>query len=378
MNRPLPFAAPIYVTRPIAPPLAEYAALLESVWSTRWFTNNGTLHQALEGALAEFLRTPNVSLFTNGTIALIVACQALELTGEVITTPFTFPATPHVLHWNKLTPVFADVDTETMNIDPDRIEALISPRTSAILAVHVYGTPCAVEPIEAIARRHGLRVIYDAAHAFATKISGTPICAYGDVTMLSFHATKLFHTAEGGALIARDPQVKAKIDLLKNFGIRNETEIAMPGINGKMSELHAALGLVNLRHYQSEWTHRARVAACYDRELAEVAGLRRARPAPDVHASLQYYVVRIDRAHAGRSRDEVHEHLKEFNIFTRRYFYPLCSDYDCYRHLPSADRARLPVARRAADEVLALPFFGELTDDDVSRLCEAIRYVLVH
>ena len=377
MKRPLPFPAPIYVTRPLTPPLAEYTALLESVWSTQWFTNNGALHQALEGALAAFLGTPNVSLFNNGTIALIVACQALDLAGEVITTPFTFPATPHVLHWNKLTPVFADVSAETMNLDPDRIEALIGPRTSAILAVHVYGTPCAVDSIEAIAKKHGLRVIYDAAHAFAARINGTPVCAYGDITMLSFHATKLFHTAEGGALIARDPLIKTKIDLLKNFGIKNESEVSMPGINGKMSELHAALGLVNLRHYESERTHRARVAARYDLELDEVAGLRCARPDRDVHPSLQYYIVRIDHAHAGRSRDEVHERLKEFNIFTRRYFYPLCSDYDCYRHLPSADRARLPVARRVADEVLALPFFGGLTDEDVSRICEAIKYVLV-
>jgi len=274
--------------------------------------------------------------------------------------------------------VFADVSAETMNLDPDRIEALIGPRTSAILAVHVYGTPCAVDSIDAIAKKHGLRVIYDAAHAFAAKINGTPVCAYGDITMLSFHATKLFHTAEGGALIARDPLIKTKIDLLKNFGIKNEAEVSMPGINGKMSELHAALGLVNLRHYESERMLRARVAARYDLELGEVAGLRCARPDRGVHPSLQYYIVRIDHAHAGRSRDEVHERLKEFNIFTRRYFYPLCSDYECYRHLPSADRARLPVASRVASEVLALPFFGGLTGEDVSRICEAIKYVLVH
>jgi dTDP-4-amino-4,6-dideoxygalactose transaminase len=376
MNRPQVFPAPIYVTRPLTPPLEEYTTLLKSIWTSQWFTNNGPLHERLEKELAAFLGARHLSLFNNGTIALIVACQALKLTGEVITTPFTFPATPHVLHWNRLTPVFADIHPETMNIDPARIEPLIGPRTSAILAVHVYGTPCAVGAIEALAHKHGLRVIYDAAHAFGAKIGNTPVGAYGDITMLSFHATKLFHTAEGGALIAHDSRLKARIDLLKNFGIKNEAEVILPGINGKMSEPHAALGLLNLRYYAAEWQRRARIRERYNSRLGSVLRTPPMLRDEELHESQQYYVVRIARETTGVSADEVHERLKTFNIWTRRYFSPLCSKYDCYSNLPSADAKSLPVAHRVAEEVLALPFYGQLSDDDVERICDAIEYVL--
>jgi len=252
MKEPRAFDEPVHVTRPLLPPLGEYWPELEEIWRSGWLTNGGGKHRLLEASLSSLLSASYLSLFNNGTIAMIVACQALRLSGEVITTPFTFPATPHVLTWNGITPVFADIHPETMTIDPAAIEPLITARTTGILGVHVYGMPCHVEEIQQIADTFGLRVIYDGAHAFGCEIDGTPITAYGDATMLSFHATKLFHTAEGGALVVRDASIKKRVDFLKNFGIKNEIEVVMPGINGKMNELQAALGLVNLRHFESE------------------------------------------------------------------------------------------------------------------------------
>lgn len=373
---PQPFEQPLYVTRPFLPPLAEYAGRLEQVWDSGWLANSGAQHQALELALSGYLRAPQLSLFNNGTLALIVACQALRLSGEVITTPFTFPATPHVLSWNNITPVFADIDPLTMNLDPRGIEAKMTARTSAILAVHVYGTPCDVQAIQDLADFYGLKVIYDAAHAFGTEIDGQPISAFGDATMFSFHATKLFHTAEGGALAVRDAALKRRIDLLKNFGIKNEFEVMMPGINGKMNELQAAMGLVVLDHVEQERQARSRVAALYRSRLQDIPGLSFNPVSPNVRNSYQYCVLRLDAAVCGKSRDQVYDGLKAFNIFTRKYFYPLCSEYSCYHLLPSAHPDNLPVAHRVAGEVLSLPFFGALSDDDVHRVCDALEYVL--
>ena len=375
---PAIFDQPLFVARPMLPPLAEYTQLLQEVWDSGWLTNGGAQHRALEAELSEWLDTPNLSLFNNGTIALIVACQALKLSGEVITTPFTFPATPHVLSWNNVTPVFADIDPETLCIDPNQVESLVTHRTSGILGVHVYGVPCDVVGLGTLSRNYGLGLVYDGAHAFGTRIGGKPIASYGDATMFSFHATKLFHTAEGGALAVSDPDLKRRIDLLKNFGIKNEDEVVMPGINGKMSEIQAALGRVVLRHVDAERQRRVAIRAVYQERLCATPGLRLLCMPVDATDSLQYLVLRVDAKAAGCSRDTLHDRLKRFNIITRRYFNPLCSDYSCYSQLPSASPSRLPNAYRVASEMLVLPLFGELTNDDVHHVCDAIDYSLRH
>jgi len=372
------FAQPVYVTRPLLPPLAEYTQLLQEVWASGWLANGGAQHQALEAELSQWLGAPHLSLFNNGTIALIVACQALRLAGEVVTSPFTFPATPHVLSWNNVTPVFADIDPDTLCLDPNCVEALVTNHTSAILGVHVYGIPCDVAALDTLARTYSLRVVYDGAHAFGTRVQGQAISSFGDATMFSFHATKLFHTAEGGALAVNDPDLKKRIDLLKNFGIKNENEVVMPGINGKMSELQAALGRIVLRHVDLERERRAALRALYQARLAEQPGLRLLQIPANASDSLQYLVLRVNPAEAGCNRDQLHERLKRFNIITRKYFHPLCSDYSCYRHLPSARAHNLPNAYRVASEVLTLPYFGALSDDDVHHICDAILYSLRH
>jgi dTDP-4-amino-4,6-dideoxygalactose transaminase len=375
-RRPLAFADPVYVTKPMLPDLDQFKSQLAEIWQSGWLTNGGAKHRALEEALVAYLQSPHISLFNNGTIALIVACQALQLTGEVITTPFTFAATPHVLTWNNVAPVFADIRPDTMTLDPERIESLITPRTSAILGVHVYGMPCAVHDIEEIATAHGLKVIYDGAHAFGTRIDKRPITEFGDATMLSFHATKLFHTAEGGALVVRDPVLKRRVELLKNFGIKNEAEVFMPGINGKMNEIQAALGLLTLHSVDLERRVRAGLSTVYHERLSQIEGLTIFDIPSNVENSRQYFVVRIDSQRATVSRDAVYDRLKMFNIFARKYFHPLCSQYDCYRALPSASPANLPVAHRVSQEVLALPYYGALGVDGVHRVCDAIEYIM--
>lgn len=375
-TRPRPFEAPIYVTRPMLPPRATFDRHLDSIWDSGRLTNGGDEHQALERALSEHLRAPHLSLFNNGTIALIAACQALRITGEVITTPFTFPATPHVLSWNGITPVFCDVDPRTLTIDPAKVERLVTARTTAILGVHVYGMPCHVDEIQRIADEYGLRVLYDGAHAFGTEVDGRPISDFGDATMFSFHATKLFHTAEGGALAVRDPGLKARIDLLKNFGIKNEVEVVMPGINGKMNELQAALGLANLEVIAAEMEARRAVAEVYRARLLRHDGITTFDLPVGTKDSRQYLVVQVDAARAGISRDRLCERMREFNVFARRYFYPLCSDFNCYRSLPSADPRCLPVAQKASTEVLALPYFGLLGVDGASRVCDVIDHLV--
>ncbi len=375
---PLAFDHPVYITRPVLPPLADYAQSLEQIWQSGFLTNGGSQHQALEKELGQYLKTPNLSLFNNGTLALLVACQALQIKGEVVTTPFTFAATPHVIAWNQATPVFADIDPETLCIDPTSIEDNISHQTSAILGVHVYGMPCDVQAIDGLARQYQLKVIYDGAHAFGTELNGQPIIQHGDVTMLSFHATKLFHSAEGGALCMADPQLKKQVDLLKNFGIKNEEEVLLPGINGKMNELQAALGRLVLQHVDQEKQRRQAVRNIYSQRLQDMPGISLLRMPQHTSDSHQYLILRVNAAQAGCHRDELHQRLKRYNIITRKYFYPLCSDYDCYRHLPSADSRRLPNAHRVASEVLSLPLHGGLSPDDVHRICDAIHYSLRH
>ena len=367
-----PFKDPIYITRPMLAGLEEVNKELIEIWESQWLTNGGQKHQALEEELKKTLKVPELSLFNNGTIALIVAIQSLRLSGEVVTTPFTFPATTHVLPWNNISPIFCDIDETTLTIDPAKLEGMITPKTTAILGVHVYGMPCHVKEIQEIADRYGLRIIYDAAHAFGTEIDEIGIGNFGDISMFSFHSTKLFHTIEGGALTCKDPHLKARIDLLKNFGIKNEEEVVMPGINGKLNEIQAAVGLINLRHIDEERQKRARIVDAYQQHLNGIPGITVFEIPSNVRKSYQYFMIRIGKEF-GLSRDKVHLELKKYNVITRKYFYPLCSNYSCYRHLPSSSLSNLPVAERVVKEVLCLPLYGALKLPDVEKICDLIR-----
>ncbi len=372
---PAPFDKPIYVTRPLLPPLPAVTARLEQVWATQQLTNIGAQHERLEAALRERLGVRELSLFTNGTVALITAIRALGLTGDVVTTPFTFPATPHALSWSGITPVFCDVDPRTLTLDPGAVERAITPRTTAILAVHVYGTPCDVAALQRVADRHRLRLIYDAAHAFGARVDGRAIGTFGDITMFSFHATKLFHTAEGGALACADPLLKARIDDLRNFGIHGPDLVEAIGLNGKMTELQAALGLCVLDGLDAELAQRRRLLAQYRDRVSAIDGVAWYHTSRLEDDSCQYAVARVDEARFGCSRDALHEELRRFNVFTRKYFYPLCADYPCYRDLPSASPSALPVAARAVRDVLCLPLYGGLDAADVDRICDMIAFV---
>lgn len=365
---------PVYVTRPTLPPLERFHGLLEEIWRTGQLTNCGPMHRRFEQALADAVGTPHVSLFCNGTIALLVALHALRISsGEVITTPFTFPATPHAVYWNGATPVFCDVDPTTLNLDPARVESLITPRTQAILAVHVYGTPCDTEALERIAQRHGLKVIYDAAHAFGVRLNGRPIATFGDVTMLSFHATKPFSTIEGGALVLGSEALKRRTDFLKNFGIVDEETVVGPGINGKLNEVQSAFGLLHLEMFQREVDARRAVGQRYRARLEGLPGLRLQEVPVGVDSNHAYLPVRIDAARFGMDRDRVHALLRECNIHARKYFHPLCSHIPSYRALPSASADRLPVAERAAREILCLPIYGDLPLGVVDRIADTLR-----
>ena len=374
MKKIEPFSNPIYVTKPVFPKIEEVTAKLEDIWRAEWLTNNGPQHFMLEKELTEHLKVPYLNLFNNGTIALMVACQSLRLMGDVITTPFTFAATPHVLSWNNIRPIFCDIDPVTMNIDAEKIESMITPQTTAILAVHVFGTPCNVEKIQQVADKYGLRVVYDAAHAFGVEIDGKGIGNFGDISMLSFHATKLYHTVEGGALVHKDANLKERIDLLKNFGIKNEEEVVMPGINGKMSEVQAAIGRIMLGYVEKEREKRRALGKIYDEELGGVPGIT-LMPKVEEHVRLnhQYYVIRIDEEKFGRSRDYVYDHFKEYNVFARKYFHPLCSEYTCYRQLSSAAPGQLPMAEKVGREVLSMPMYGKLEAEDVRKICGILK-----
>lgn len=374
------FPEPVYVTRPSMPALEDYTRLLEEIWTRRWLTNDGELHQRLERALRGYCGVDNLSLFCNGTIALLVALQALQIeSGEVITTPFTFAATSHVLHWNHVRPVFCDIDPNTYSLDPGRVEAAITSETKAILAVHVYGNPCNVDALQRIADRHGLALIYDAAHAFGVRIGDRSLLAYGDMSMLSFHATKLFSTGEGGALITKTTAQHQRVNSLKNFGIADEETVIGPGINGKMNEFQAAFGLLHLEQVDGEIAARRRVALTYRGALAGIPGLRFMEDdMPGVRHNYAYFPVEIDPKTYGTDRDAVQALLRRCNVYPRKYFYPLCSQFPCYSSLHSSAPANLPVAERVSKRILCLPIYGALPVDDAVRIAGLLRQIGAH
>lgn len=369
----------IKVTSPLLPPLEAFTDLLDDIWQRRWITNNGEYHQRLEQALADYLKVPYVSLFTNGTLPLITALQALHITGEVITTPYSFVATTHALWWNGIKPVFVDIDPATGCIDPNKIEAAITPLTSAIMPVHVYGIPCDTKAIQDIADRHNLRVIYDAAHAFGVEClqggqrgAWTSILTAGDMSTLSFHATKVFNTIEGGAMVMHDAGTKRQIDFLKNFGFAGETEVVAPGINSKMDEIRAAFGLLNLQQVDAAIAARRHVAMVYREALRDVEGITFFDDLPGVRHNYGYFPIFVDASKYGMTRDELYFRLREHGIYGRRYFYPLISTFSTYRGLESASPQNLPVATRMANEVICLPIHHELSEEDVQKVIEVI------
>lgn len=363
----------ITVTSPLLPDLKEFEKYLEDIWNRKWLTNNGYYHQELEKALAEYLGVPYLSLFTNGTLPLITALQAMRITGEVITTPYSFTATTHSIWWNNLKPVFVDVEEETGNIDPEKIEAAITPQTTAIMPVHVYGTPCNTKRIQEIADIYGLKVIYDAAHAFGVNVAGKTILEAGDMSTLSFHATKVYNTVEGGALVCHDEATKKRIDYLKNFGFADEVTVVAPGINSKMDEIRSAYGLLNLKQVDSAIERRKHVAQMYKAALKDVPGIRYLNDIEGVRHNYSYFPIFITENEYGMSRDALYAKLKENNILGRRYFYPLISNFPVYRGLESAQPKNLPVATKLAEQVLCLPMYADLTDDDVERVIKLIK-----
>ena len=362
----------ITVTSPLIPPLEEFTPYLEDIWKRKWLTNNGHYHQELEKALCEYLKVPYISLFTNGTLPLICALQAMRITGEVITTPYSFVATTHALWWNGIKPVFVDVDPRTGNIDPEKIEAAITPKTTAIMPVHVYGQPCETKRIKEIADTYGLKVIYDAAHAFGVEEDGQSVINAGDMSTLSFHATKVYNTIEGGALISHDAQTKQRIDYIKNFGFANETTVVAPGINGKMDEVRAAYGLLSLKYVDGAIENRHRVAKQYREALKNVEGIRCTEELPGVKYNYSYFPIFVDEKKYGMSRDALYEKMKSVGVYGRRYFYPLISAFSTYRGLESASRDNLPEAYKMADEVICLPMHHALSPEDVARVLNCI------
>ena len=362
----------ITVTSPLLPDLDEFNELLKDIWNRKWITNNGHYHQELEKALCEYLKVPYISLFTNGTLPLITALQALRITGEVITTPYSFVATTHSLWWNGIKPVFVDIDPATGNIDPDKIEAAITPKTTAIMPVHVYGKPCDVKRIQEIADKYGLKVIYDAAHAFGVEVNGESILNAGDMSTLSFHATKVYNTIEGGALVMHDEATKKRIDYLKNFGFAGETTVVAPGINSKMDEVRSAYGLLNLKQVDAAIEARHRAAVQYREALRGIPGIRVMEDIPGVRHNYSYFPIFIDAEKYGMTRDELYFKMKENNVLGRRYFYPLISEFSTYRGLESARPENLPVEHKIADSVICLPMYHSLTEDDVKRIIEQI------
>ena len=358
----------ITVTSPLLPDLEEFHGLLKEIWASKWITNNGSFHKRLEKELADYLKVPYISVFTNGTLPLITALQALRVNGEVITTPYSFVATTHSLWWNGIKPVFVDIDPATCNLDPAKIEAAITPRTTAIMPVHCYGKPCDTKAIQAIADKYGLKVIYDAAHAFGVEVDGESLLNAGDLSTLSFHATKVYNTVEGGALIMHDEQTKKRIDYLKNFGFAGETEVVAPGINSKMDEVRAAYGLLNLKQVDAAIEARRRVAVRYREALRDVPGITFFDDMPGVRHNYSYFPVFVDAEQYGMTRDELYFKMREHNVWGRRYFYPLISTFSTYRGLESATKENLPVATRIAEQVICLPMHHELSEEDVERV----------
>jgi dTDP-4-amino-4,6-dideoxygalactose transaminase len=344
--------------------------MLKDIWNSKWITNNGSFHKQLEKELAEYLKVPYISLFTNGTLPLITALQAMRITGEVITTPYSFVATTHSLWWNGIKPVFVDIDPATGNIDPDKIEAAITPKTTAIMPVHVYGKPCDTKRIQNIADKYGLKVIYDAAHAFGVEVNGESILNAGDMSALSFHATKVYNTIEGGALVMHDEKTKKRIDYLKNFGFAGETEVVAPGINSKMDEMRAAYGLLNLKQVDASIEARHQVAIRYREALRNVEGITFMDDMPGVKHNYSYFPIFVDAEKYGMTRDELYFKMKDKNVLGRRYFYPLISEFTTYRGLPSANPDNLPNAHKMANSVICLPMHHELSEEDINRVIE--------
>ena len=358
----------ITVTSPLLPNLEEFNELLKEVWASKWITNNGQFHKKLEAALAEYLKVPYISLFTNGTLPLLTALQALRITGEVITTPYSFVATTHSIWWNGAHPVFVDIDPSTGNIDPDCIEAAITPRTTAILPVHVYGKPCDTRRIKEIADKYGLKVIYDAAHAFGVEVNGESILNAGDLSTLSFHATKVYNTIEGGALVMHDEDMKQRIDYLKNFGFAGETTVVGPGINSKMDEVRSVYGLLNLKQVDAAIEARHQVAIAYREALKHVKGISFWDDMPGVKHNYSYFPIFVDAEDYGMTRDELYALMKSHNVLGRRYFYPLISEFSPYRSLPSSNPGNLTKAHKLADTVICLPMHHELSQTDINRV----------
>lgn len=362
---------PVYVTQPDLPPLDEFIPYLEKIWQSRWLTNGGPFHQQLESELASYLGVEHIALFANATIALVTALQSLRISGEVITTPYSFVATAHSLLWNSIRPVFVDIDADTFNISASSIESAITPQTTAIMPVHCYGRPCDVDSIQRIADTYGLRVIYDAAHAFGIRRGTSSVLRHGDLSILSFHATKVFTTFEGGAIVCPDAKTKQRIDYLKNFGFADEVTVVAPGINGKLNEFQAAFGLLQLKHVDAAIGKRLAIDSTYRAGLGGTPGIEiPSRPA-DATSNGSYFPIRIKHGYP-ITRDALYERLRAHGIFARRYFYPLISDMPMYRGLPSAASSLLPHARAAADEVLCLPIYPDLAAHDVQRVIELV------
>lgn len=363
----------ITVTSPLLPSLDDFIPMLKDIWDRKWLTNNGHYHQELEKAIAEYLGVKYISLFTNGTLPLITALQAMKITGEVITTPYSFVATTHSIWWNGLKPVFVDVNEETGNIDPEKIEAAITPHTTAIMPVHVYGTPCDTKRIQEIADIYGFKIIYDAAHAFGVTVNGESVLKAGDMSTLSFHATKVYNTIEGGALICHDEATKKRIDFLKNFGFNGETTVVAPGINSKMDEVRAAYGLLNLKQVDTAIANRKATAEKYRNALKDVLGIRMLKDVEGVRHNYAYFPIFIDEKQYGMSRDALYAKLQEHNIYGRRYFYPLISTFSAYKGLESANPSNLPVAHKLANQVLCLPMFAGLDEESANRVIDVVR-----
>ena len=363
----------VYLTQPFLPPLEEFIPYLEKIWDSKWLTNNGEFHKQFETELAEYLGVKYISLFANGTLALVSALQALKITGEVITTPFSFVATTHSLWWNNIKPVFVDIDPYTFNIDPDKIESAITQKTTAILPVHVYGNPCDTEKIQNIADIYGLKVIYDACHAFGVRVNGNSILNFGDLSVISFHATKVFTTFEGGAIICNDAATKKRIDFLKNFGFAGETTVVAPGINAKMNEFQAALGVLQLKHIDDAIEERRQVASLYRDQLKNIDGITYLSDFENVKHNYAYFPILVDSEEYGITRDELYERLKEKNIYVRRYFYPLISQFPTYRELDSAKVGKLPVAEKITEQILCLPIYPGLDESSIMEVIDLVK-----
>ncbi len=362
----------IYVTQPFLPPLDEFIPYLEEIWRTHQLSNAGPFHENLEQALCDYLGVKYISLFSNGTLALVTALQTLKITGEVITTPFSFVATTHALWWNGIKPVFVDIEPDYFNIDPTKVESLITPQTTAIMPVHVYGNPCNVQRINEIADAYGLKVIYDACHTFGVTVKGEPVLNFGDLSVMSFHATKAFNTFEGGAIVCHDPATKKRIDNLKNFGFVNETTVVTPGINAKMNEVQASMGLLQLKYIDKAIQKRKEIASNYRDCLKDITGLTFLGDMADVKHCYSYFPVLIDKDIFGKTRDDVYNVLKQNNIFPRRYFYPLISQFPTYRGLESAQPGKMPIAEKITGQVLCLPIFPDLKSADVKTICNLL------